>query len=169
MVRGNREQCALRLLSTAAGFYVCAKRIIVGHCPHRLRRAQHCLPLGNLVLCKKRCSRGARNDVDRKQSNEVVSCDTNTKKEYPKGYSFFGAGDRDRTGTGIATHGILSPGRLPVPPHRHVRFLIARFQNKSNFNTLAGVCQSISRRFISSILVQRLVFSSISARKPLTI
>jgi hypothetical protein len=30
------------------------------------------------------------------------------------------AGDRDRTGTGIATHGILSPGRLPVPPRRHL-------------------------------------------------
>ena len=29
------------------------------------------------------------------------------------------AGDRDRTGTGITTHGILSPGRLPVPPRRH--------------------------------------------------
>ena len=29
-----------------------------------------------------------------------------------------GAEDRDRTGTGIATHGILSPGRLPVPPLR---------------------------------------------------
>ena len=120
-----------RLLSTAAGFYVCAKRIIVGHCPHRLRRAQHCLPLGNLVLCKKRYSRGARNDVDRKQSNEVVSCDTNTKKEYPKGYSFFGAGDRDRTGTGIATHGILSPGRLPVPPHRHIRMTFVILRTKA--------------------------------------
>ena len=32
---------------------------------------------------------------------------------------FDNAGDRDRTGTGIATHGILSPGRLPVPPRRH--------------------------------------------------
>ena len=32
---------------------------------------------------------------------------------------FYTAGDRDRTGTGIATHGILSPGRLPVPPRRH--------------------------------------------------
>ena len=31
------------------------------------------------------------------------------------------AGDRNRTGTGIATHGILSPGRLPVPPRRHMK------------------------------------------------
>ena len=30
------------------------------------------------------------------------------------------AGDRDRTGTSITTHGILSPGRLPVPPRRPV-------------------------------------------------
>ncbi len=29
-----------------------------------------------------------------------------------------GAGDRDRTGTILSYHGILSPGRLPVPPHR---------------------------------------------------
>ena len=28
------------------------------------------------------------------------------------------AADRNRTGTGITTHGILSPGRLPVPPLR---------------------------------------------------
>ena len=31
------------------------------------------------------------------------------------------AGDRGRTGTGITTHGILSPGRLPVPPRRHIK------------------------------------------------
>ena len=29
-----------------------------------------------------------------------------------------GAGDRDRTGTILSYHGILSPGRLPVPPRR---------------------------------------------------
>ena len=29
-----------------------------------------------------------------------------------------GAGDRGRTGTILSYHGILSPGRLPVPPHR---------------------------------------------------
>ena len=32
------------------------------------------------------------------------------------------AGDRGRTGTGIATHGILSPGRLPIPPRRHLLY-----------------------------------------------
>ena len=34
---------------------------------------------------------------------------------------FTNAADRNRTGTGITTHGILSPGRLPVPPLRHIK------------------------------------------------
>ena len=34
-----------------------------------------------------------------------------------------GAGDRDRTGTMLSHHGILSPGRLPVPPHRQIACL----------------------------------------------
>ena len=33
------------------------------------------------------------------------------------------AADRNRTGTGITTHGILSPGRLPVPPLRHAKHI----------------------------------------------
>ncbi len=33
------------------------------------------------------------------------------------------AADENRTRTGITTHGILSPGRLPVPPLRH-KYLI---------------------------------------------
>ena len=31
-----------------------------------------------------------------------------------------GAGDRSRTGTILSYHGILSPGRLPIPPHRQL-------------------------------------------------
>jgi hypothetical protein len=31
-----------------------------------------------------------------------------------------GAGDRDRTGTGLSAHGILSPRRLPIPPLRRL-------------------------------------------------
>ena len=31
-----------------------------------------------------------------------------------------GAGDRNRTGTGLSPRRILSPVRLPVPPLRHV-------------------------------------------------
>ena len=34
---------------------------------------------------------------------------------------FTSAADRNRTGTGITTHGILSPGRLPVPPLRQTK------------------------------------------------
>ena len=30
-----------------------------------------------------------------------------------------GAGSRGRTGTRNKSHGILSPGRLPIPPFRH--------------------------------------------------
>ena len=33
-----------------------------------------------------------------------------------------GAGDRSRTGTILSYHGILSPGRLPIPPHRQLIF-----------------------------------------------
>ena len=33
-------------------------------------------------------------------------------------YSAAGAGDRGRTGTILSYHWILSPRRLPVPPHR---------------------------------------------------
>ncbi len=32
----------------------------------------------------------------------------------------YGAGDRGRTGTILSYHGILSPGRLPIPPHRRI-------------------------------------------------
>ena len=34
------------------------------------------------------------------------------------------AAGRGRTGTGITTHGILSPGRLPIPPLRHIQFAL---------------------------------------------
>ena len=32
----------------------------------------------------------------------------------------FGAEDRNRTGTSRKAHGILSPGRLPIPPLRQI-------------------------------------------------
>ena len=41
--------------------------------------------------------------------------------------SLGGAGDRDRTGTILSYHGILSPGRLPVPPHRRLQFPVGYF------------------------------------------
>ena len=33
-------------------------------------------------------------------------------------HMLFGAGNRSRTGTIFSYHGILSPGRLPIPPFR---------------------------------------------------
>ena len=42
---------------------------------------------------------------------------------------FTNAADRNRTGTGITTHGILSPGRLPVPPLRQE--MLKRFLRKA--------------------------------------
>ena len=47
-------------------------------------------------------------------------CSVGIKIQYfPTSPKFQTAADRNRTGTGISTHGILSPGRLPVPPLRH--------------------------------------------------
>ena len=48
------------------------------------------------------------------------------------------AADRNRTGTGITTHGILSPGRLPVPPLRQemlIRFLRKAYALCTVFST----------------------------------
>ena len=36
---------------------------------------------------------------------------------------YYGAGSRGRTGTRNKSHGILSPGRLPIPPFRHLNDL----------------------------------------------
>ena len=41
-----------------------------------------------------------------------------SKKKTMQRCMIFCAGNRGRTGTGITTHGILSPGRLPIPPCR---------------------------------------------------
>ena len=46
----------------------------------------------------------------------------------------FGARNRDRTGTGIASHGILSPGRLPVPPLEHIGNAVINISKR--FHTL---------------------------------
>ena len=56
---------------------------------------------------------------------EAVKNKTNKnekKKNSNLSITVFNAADRNRTGTGITTHGILSPGRLPVPPLRHILF-----------------------------------------------
>ena len=55
-----------------------------------------------------------------------------------------GAGDRGRTGTILSYHGILSPGRLPVPPHRRVA--VSRLPKY--YSTMAGNCQHLSVSFL---------------------
>ena len=51
-----------------------------------------------------------------------------------------GAGDRGRTGTILTYHGILSPGRLPVPPHRRLQFPVGYFVY---YITLFSACQPL--------------------------
>ena len=53
----------------------------------------------------------AMNEIDDKYILEAAQCLLASHNH---------AADRNRTGTGITTHGILSPGRLPVPPLRHM-------------------------------------------------
>ena len=50
----------------------------------------------------------------------ILGCE-NLHKKTSEQVTLFrcGARNRNRTGTGITTHGILSPGRLPVPPLEH--------------------------------------------------
>ena len=54
---------------------------------------------------------------------QIITRQKNKQTLINKGFAYqnINAGDRNRTGTGIATHGILSPGRLPVPPRRHFK------------------------------------------------
>ena len=49
-----------------------------------------------------------------------VMSPTSYQAALPRDIKFLpvGVGDRGRTGTILSYHGILSPGRLPVPPHR---------------------------------------------------
>ena len=54
-----------------------------------------------------------------------------------------GAGGRDRTGTGLAAHGILSPRRLPIPPLRHAH-------DFEKLSTSRGRC-SFSRHRVMSV------------------
>ena len=60
----------------------------------------------------------------------------------------FNAGDRNRTGTGIATHRILSPGRLPVPPRRHLYYVKDNVQQKILYQIFSKV-QGIFDKIVS--------------------
>ena len=63
-----------------------------------------------------------------------------------------GAGDRNRTGTGENSHGILSPGRLPVPPLRQLPCHTQLYNN----STYLLYCQEIFKNkfmFIGAALI----------------
>lgn len=55
------------------------------------------------------------------------------------------AGGRGRTGTGITTHGILSPGRLPIPPRR-------RIQNITIIHTHIFLCKYFLKEMLTKAL-----------------
>ena len=58
-----------------------------------------------------------------------------------------GAGDRDRTGTMLSHHGILSPGRLPVPPHRRHTPSGSRFPSRFARNSIPHFCPFVKPFF----------------------
>ena len=76
-----------------------------------------------------------------------VMSPTSYQAALPRDIKFFpvGAGDRGRTGTILSYHGILSPGRLPVPPHRQAFHGLFRFLSVSvcYYTTLFLSCQAI--------------------------
>ncbi len=58
-----------------------------------------------------------------------------------------GAGNRNRTGTGVTSHRILSPGRLPVPPLRRISLVQAL-----KYNTIfCRECQEVSQKKLKKI------------------
>ena len=78
-----------------------------------------------------------------------------------------GAGDRDRTGTILSYHGILSPGRLPVPPHRQVfseTFFISRlvYIIISHFSFLVNPIYKNSQKTFRSLSFFSFIFVLIS-------
>ena len=55
------------------------------------------------------------------------------------------AGHRARTGTILSYHGILSPGRLPIPPLRHIKPM-GFLSLLSYYTTPPRVCQGIFKK-----------------------
>ena len=77
----------------------------------------------------------------------------------------YGAGDRGRTGTILSYHGILSPGRLPIPPHRQVvpRLICSLSVSVNYYITSILVCQPVYENYsrFLSLLFYLFPFSSI--------
>ena len=79
------------------------------------------------------CTRNNPPDIfsyawQRKNNPQIISSYIYAQKKYPVYTEHLvktdTAAGRGRTGTGITTHGILSPGRLPIPPLRHIQFAL---------------------------------------------
>ena len=77
------------------------------------------------------------------EPNELPDCST------PR---YFGAGNRARTGTRLSSHGILSPGRLPISPLRR-SFLQGICSFPDRYNSIAH-----SDAFVKGFLKKTLVF-----------
>ena len=60
------------------------------------------------------------NEITNAYFTELYSRNAAQKEKALENSRALHAADRNRTGTGITTHGILSPGRLPVPPLRQM-------------------------------------------------
>ncbi len=71
----------------------------------------------NAIMAPALCRWLRRKDLNQRPSgyepDELPGCST------PRYIKCNGAGNRARTGTGFESHGILSPGRLPISPLRH--------------------------------------------------
>ena len=62
------------------------------------------------------------------------------------------AADRNRTGTGITTHGILSPGRLPVPPLRRTNWMEVDSNHRSNLQQIYSLSPLATRESIHMMI-----------------
>ena len=71
-----------------------------------------------------------------------------------------GAEDRNRTGTGVTSHGILSPGRLPVPPLRHSFISLIRIAHTVRFvNRYFVICFVVPIKIYKNTSLLSCVFS----------
>ena len=97
------------------------------------RSAHHKATPSSRTKCASRSACGTHRSKNEKAvqwTAFVFGCGDGIWTSWPSGYEpdelpdcstprYNGAGSRDRTGTRSKSHGILSPGRLPVPPFRH--------------------------------------------------
>ena len=88
------------------------------------------------------------------------------QKEKPEtiGFKPFhgGADDRGRTGTGITSHGILSPGRLPIPPHRHLFTTVELYHSERVKSSIFDFTLQSFITFLSTYMVKTAQVSDIS-------